>query len=198
MNTIKEKIKNTKKSTKALIVLAFVILVIVFFAFIFPIIIDHGKIADSVKEKAKEAGLENVSVSVKRGKFYDMTIDYVTVKCSNFEDLSSSEMLDIAWSFDSTSAGSKVVELSSIKSNGNTYTFENRSGDKTLYCNGKAISYLAKPSTGSSTAKTKCATCNGTGTVKYYYGESAWEAALNGQNDYEFGPCPSCGGTGYK
>ena len=42
-----------------------------------------------------------------------------------------------------------------------------------------------------------CSMCNGTGSVKYYYGGSALEAALDGYNDYEYGPCTSCDGTGY-
>ena len=45
--------------------------------------------------------------------------------------------------------------------------------------------------------KVKCSICNGTGKVKYYYGDSALEAALDGKNDYEYGPCTSCDGTGY-
>ena len=52
-------------------------------------------------------------------------------------------------------------------------------------------------SSGGTTEKVKCSMCNGTGHVKYYYGGSALEAALNGQNDYEYGPCTSCNGTGY-
>lgn len=50
----------------------------------------------------------------------------------------------------------------------------------------------------SDSGKTKCSLCNGTGTVKYYYGSSSLEAYLNGKNDYEFGPCPSCHGTGKR
>ena len=34
----------------------------------------------------------------------------------------------------------------------------------------------------------KCSNCNGTGKVRYYYGNSALEAALDGHNDYEYGP----------
>lgn len=52
----------------------------------------------------------------------------------------------------------------------------------------------ARSSSGSSSGD--CYVCSGTGSVKYYYGESALEAALNGQNDYEYGVCPSCHGTG--
>lgn len=43
---------------------------------------------------------------------------------------------------------------------------------------------------------TKCAVCNGTGYVRYYYGDSDWEAILSGHDPYTTGPCTSCGGTG--
>jgi DnaJ-class molecular chaperone len=43
---------------------------------------------------------------------------------------------------------------------------------------------------------TKCAVCNGTGYVRYYYGDSDWEAVLSGHDPYTTGPCTSCGGTG--
>ena len=49
----------------------------------------------------------------------------------------------------------------------------------------------------STTTKVKCSFCNGTGSIKYYYGDSALQAALDGYDDYEFGPCTSCDGTGY-
>lgn len=47
------------------------------------------------------------------------------------------------------------------------------------------------------TQKVKCSNCGGTGIVKYYYGSSAVEAYLSGHNDYEWGTCGSCNGTGY-
>ena len=49
----------------------------------------------------------------------------------------------------------------------------------------------------SSKERVTCSFCNGTGKVKYYYGDSAVEAALNGHNDYEYGVCTSCDGKGY-
>ncbi len=59
-------------------------------------------------------------------------------------------------------------------------------------------SYSSKSSSyGTTKEKVICSMCNGTGKVKYYYGESSLEAALNGKNDYEYGPCTSCNGTGY-
>ena len=48
----------------------------------------------------------------------------------------------------------------------------------------------------SSSSGNKCYTCNGSGYVKYYYGSSALEAWLSGHDDYEFGSCPSCHGSG--
>ena len=45
--------------------------------------------------------------------------------------------------------------------------------------------------------KVTCSVCNGTGKVKYYYGSSSLEAALNGQDDYQYGKCTSCDGKGY-
>lgn len=45
--------------------------------------------------------------------------------------------------------------------------------------------------------KVKCSMCNGSGHVKYYYGSSSLEAALDGYDDYQVGPCCSCDGKGY-
>jgi len=42
----------------------------------------------------------------------------------------------------------------------------------------------------------KCAICNGTGYVRYYYGSSDLEAWLSGHDAYTVGQCTSCGGTG--
>lgn len=42
----------------------------------------------------------------------------------------------------------------------------------------------------------KCAVCNGTGYVRYYYGSSDLEAWLTGHDAYTVGKCQSCDGTG--
>ena len=42
---------------------------------------------------------------------------------------------------------------------------------------------------GNKEQKVACTMCNGSGQVKYYYGE--------GDNDYNMGPCTSCNETGY-
>ena len=42
---------------------------------------------------------------------------------------------------------------------------------------------------GNKEQKVTCTMCNGSGEVKYYYGD--------GDNDYNMGSCTSCDGTGY-
>ena len=51
----------------------------------------------------------------------------------------------------------------------------------------KYSSSYSKDSYSSSTEKVTCSMCNGTGLVKYYYGSSALEAAMDGHDDYEYG-----------
>ena len=49
----------------------------------------------------------------------------------------------------------------------------------------------------SSSGKTRtCPQCNGSGVVKYYYGESDLEAYLDGYEPYTMDTCPTCNGTG--
>lgn len=47
-----------------------------------------------------------------------------------------------------------------------------------------------------STTREKCAICNGTGYVRYYYGSSDLEAILSGYDPYTVGKCTSCDGKG--
>lgn len=62
----------------------------------------------------------------------------------------------------------------------------------------KRIEEASKPVESSTVEKQiKCSLCNGTGKVKYYYGESEIDAIIDGKNDYELGDCTSCGGNGY-
>lgn len=51
-------------------------------------------------------------------------------------------------------------------------------------------------SSNSSTTSKVCAFCHGSGKVRYYYGSSWIEAALSGHDNYEYGKCTSCNGTG--
>ena len=55
----------------------------------------------------------------------------------------------------------------------------------------------AETSYSGGTQRKKCATCNGTGYVRYYYGSSDLEAILTGHDTFTVGKCPSCKGTGY-
>jgi len=57
--------------------------------------------------------------------------------------------------------------------------------------------YDTTTTTTSSNAK-KCYLCNGTGMVKYYYGASKAEAIADGYDDYTYGVCSACDGTGYR
>ncbi len=87
---------------------------------------------------------------------------------------------------------------------GNIYEF----GEYSVYKNGDNVCQIKelpkKPgSSGSgynsginSNKEDKCAICNGTGYVKYYYGESDLQAYLDGYDPYTVGKCTSCGGTG--
>ena len=52
-------------------------------------------------------------------------------------------------------------------------------------------------SNSSKKSRHKCAVCNGTGHVRYYYGSSDFEAYITGHDPYTIGKCTSCGGSGY-
>lgn len=56
--------------------------------------------------------------------------------------------------------------------------------------------WSGKSHSSSGSSSGKCIVCNGTGTVKYYYGSSDLEAWLSGHDAYTFGKCTSCNGTG--
>ena len=51
---------------------------------------------------------------------------------------------------------------------------------------------------GSGDGSGKCEWCNGTGAVKYYYGDSDLQAALEGHDASWYGVCGSCGGDGKR
>lgn len=48
----------------------------------------------------------------------------------------------------------------------------------------------------SASSGNKCPNCNGSGYVKYYYGDSNLQAYFDGYDPYTIGKCPSCHGTG--
>ncbi|MCI8698055.1 MAG: hypothetical protein HFF29_02950 [Oscillospiraceae bacterium] len=45
-------------------------------------------------------------------------------------------------------------------------------------------------------SRTPCLLCNGTGTIRFYYGSSDLEAILSGHDPYTLGTCPMCNGRG--
>lgn len=87
---------------------------------------------------------------------------------------------------------------------GNIYEF----GEYCVYKNGDNVCQIKelpkKPGSSGSgynsgingNKEDKCAICNGTGYVKYYYGESDLQAYLDGYDPYTVDKCTSCGGTG--
>ena len=86
-----------------------------------------------------------------------------------------------------------------IMSNGHEYMYQYSYRTWELYRDGKKF-YEHNPSGyvpgSSNSAQKKCQHCNGTGSVKYYYGSSDLEAFLNGHESSWYGPCTSCNGTG--
>ena len=80
-----------------------------------------------------------------------------------------------------------------LTENNNIYEFSDMTG-KTILKNGKEEYNYSKITSDSLTEK--CQTCNGTGKVKYYYGESDLEALIDGHEASWYGNCGSCGGKG--
>lgn len=52
--------------------------------------------------------------------------------------------------------------------------------------------------TGSIPSGSKCPNCKGSGYVKYHYGDSDFQAFLDGYDPYSVGKCTSCKGKGYN
>ena len=77
---------------------------------------------------------------------------------------------------------------------GNVYRFINTSFANSIYRNGQQIYCNVKKQSNSS--KGKCEHCNGSGAVKYNYGDSDLQAIIDGHDASWYGLCTSCGGTG--
>lgn len=69
-------------------------------------------------------------------------------------------------------------------------------GEKSTLCELK-VKDLDYYNGGSGSTKTTCPTCNGSGLIRYYYGDSPLEAFMDGQPDSTVQKCYTCGGTGY-
>lgn len=95
----------------------------------------------------------------------------------------------------SVSISTRGINIADFKNaNGDIYTFVSFC----IYKNHEEVFVHENSSSSNPGLGKKCAHCNGTGSVKYYYGGSAWEAFLAGMPDYTFGPCTSCNGKGYN
>jgi hypothetical protein len=144
---------------------------------------------NSIVTKATELGLEDVSVDIYPFKYMSKTFHYVRVSCSNFSTFSIDEMRGIDSEIEYILPDLHLVEC--YYQGNDRYEVYHDS----IYLNGNIV--YEKPSVSTKTQGTKkCSLCNGTGSVKYYYGSSAVEAWLDGQEDYTFGPCSRCDGTG--
>ena len=149
---------------------------------------------------------------------YDITVDGLghikEIRCDAFEDLSAEDqfalLCSLLWSgsrnFDLngskviTTAGTYVLTTgfqgkatTSVLKKDGTALYSMLTGD----ANKRYTGYRSGGSGSSGGNRVTCSICNGTGKVRYYYGSSSTEAALAGKNDYEYGPCTSCGGKGY-
>ena len=166
---------------------------------------------------AKEFGLSGELIEYKTDPKMINEHD-VYVKVDGFANLTPAEMNAfyfylvrygdeynlLPWSFeDDLRAGSLIV-----KDGSDEFTFTDshvyKNDDKVASTKHNAYDENGneKISSGSSNKsgsnnKEKCYWCNGTGSVKYYYGDSDLQAALDGHDASWYGQCGSCGGTGY-
>ena len=142
---------------------------------------------------AKTQGLTDVEIYV-GGKASGYDIYEVTVRCSNFHELSYSKM----YSVDKAMNAGYGYIIDEYVSGGDTYRVYLDTYYSKIYKNGKTIHLEEKPSTSntSNTGTSKCSLCNGTGSVKYYSAGSDLESILAGLDPYTFGPCSRCNGTG--
>ena len=79
-------------------------------------------------------------------------------------------------------------------------TTESTSSSSTSLSNSSSSSSKRYSSSKSSVGskKVKCTVCNGTGSVRYNYGDSDLQAILDGHDPYTYGKCSACNGTGYS
>lgn len=152
-------------------------------------------IKKEVYKISKELGVELSKVEPHMGHTYQKYLFCsVDIYSDNFYDLSFkareeylSELRDIDWiSCPSLFDHWYISESSSwVHSNGKKYTLK------------KNTESISNNNNSSTKKKEKCINCNGTGTVKFYYGSSDLEAVLSGHDPYTFGPCSMCDGTGW-
>jgi len=157
-----------------------------------------AEIEAQVTSIAQSQGLEDVEVVV-GNKWSDYDIYSVVVKCSNLHEFSERQLYSLGDAMDRPVG----IHVSSYRCNDDTY--EIFPSTRSVYINGEQVhddywnsESHKSASSSSSSGKEKCDRCNGTGMVKYYYGDNATEAFLNGYEDSWYGQCGSCQGTGYR
>lgn len=177
-----------------------VILVVTILVFIF--LADKGTFSSSPTKPyetlLEEYGATQIKVAIERTQLPEL--NYVSINCSGLEQLSDERLKELANLLNKTLCESKGIYyyLQEVKCGSITISIDVDS----VCVNGKDINKSnavenRESETTNQLTKVKCSFCNGSGSIKYYYGDSALQAALDGYDDYEYGPCPSCNGTGY-
>lgn len=77
-----------------------------------------------------------------------------------------------------------------ITSGGAVYTYSDNGLQQLIYKDGETAVDMMIGSYKEGDGK--CPVCGGTGTAKFYYGDSDLEAILSGHDPYTFGACPAC------
>ena len=128
-------------------------------------------------------------------------------KSDGFADMPPGEQLDFFEAVDALEKithadGSEdyiVIEFLDLYSGGKCYTAEFDDVFHRIKADGKEVAdkqvgeYVPADFV---SGASKCSVCNGTGTAKYYYGESDLEAIADGHESEWYGQCGVCGGTG--
>lgn len=220
-NQERYKSESNKRDKNVKIITAIVFLLIIAVLAVFQWH-DYKRHKDYVEEKentmrtgiltvAEKYGLTDIQdVEFEWGSGDDSHKYSVSIESELFGSLSDEDKMlyyrDVSWETDlyfdiDGSSLSNEVGCLKIYSGEDLYEYADHYGRK-LYKNGEVIAEEVKKSSNNSSNNSskksgkKCSMCNGTGSVKYYYGESDLEAILTGHDPYTFGPCPSCDGTG--
>ena len=117
---------------------------------------------------------------------------HVGIECEKFDELSNEDKIKYL-SYDLPTG--YILEY--IKDDLGTYTYshyiERNANRDCIFLNDECIAMFTQYKTGKKgNGSGSCPLCGGWGAVKYYYGDSALEAALNGYDDWSWGPCPKC------
>ena len=209
------------KKKKILIIVAIIVVVGVIAGMICSSIIKQKKheayIANKVEsmvavatQAAGDLGIPCEFVSfAERGERKDL---YVYVKLDGFGQLAPFEMNEFyhkimrymstydlyGFDFDDDNIGGALI----IEDGSDEFTFTDysmyKNGEKVASTKDNAYDENGNEIVAKKSGKKKCYWCNGTGSVKYYYGGSDLEAYLDGHDASWYGQCGSCGGTGYE